>query len=308
VLRVLANVGDQVRKGQPLFEIDASELVQGQNDLVTAVNALNTAQSQLRLVQTNEQRKQALYDAKAGSLQDWQQSQADVVSAANTLRSAETALATARNRLHILGKSDSEIEAMQTRGKLDPATAVVAPIAGTVTDRQLGPGQFLQAGSNAPVFSIGDLSTVWLVGNVRETDAPSMRRGQEVEVRVLALGDRIFRARVTSIAPSVDPNTRRVAVRAEMLNPDGALKPEMFATFSIVTDEGGSAPGVPAVAVLAEGDTARVWVEHDGMLQAREIRVGRTHAGMVEVLAGLAPGERVVTSGALFLDRAVRAD
>ena len=308
VTQVLANLGDRVRQGQHLLAIEASEFVQGQNDLVAAVNALNTAHSQLNLAQGLEQRKHALLEAKGGSMQDWQQSQADLVTARNNVRSAEAALASVRNRLRILGKADAEIDALESSGKTNPATFVLAPIAGTVTDRQVGVGQYLQAAAANPVYAIGDLSTVWLVGNVREADAPLMRRGLPVEVRVLALPGRVFKARLTNVAPGIDPNTRRLAVRAEVENPDGILKPEMFASFSIVTGEESSSPAVPESAVVYEGATARVWVQQDDAVALRAIRAGRTRDGMVEVVAGLQAGERVVTSGTLFIDRAGRGD
>jgi cobalt-zinc-cadmium efflux system membrane fusion protein len=305
VTKVLANLGDQVKRGQPLLAIDATEFVQGQNDLVVAVNAVKTAHAQATLAQTNEQRKHALFEARGGSLQDWQQSQSDFVAAQNTLRSAETALALIRNRLRILGKADTEIGALENPERMNAEASVLAPISGTVTDRQVGLGQYIQSSASNPVYAISDLSTLWLIGNVRETDAPLMRRGQAVEVRILAFPGRVFKARLTYVAPSVDPNSRRVAVRAEVENPTGILKPEMFASFSIITGSELAAPSVPESAVVYEGDTARVWVlEQDDTIALRQIRTGRPNHGMVEVVTGLTLGEKVVTSGTLFIDRA----
>jgi membrane fusion protein, heavy metal efflux system len=309
VTKVIANLGDDVRQGERLLAVEAVEFAQGQNDLISAVSALNTARSQLSLAQTNEQRKHALYEAKAGALQDWQQSQAELNTAQNNLRAAETALALVRNKLHILGKSDKEIAALENAQRVDPVSFVLAPISGRVTDRQVGLGQYIQAGATTPVYSIGDLSTVWLIANVREADAPLMRRGAPVEVHVLALPGRVFKAKLAYVAPSVDPNTRRLQVRAEVENPDGALKPEMFASFSIVTGTESASPAVPQEAVVYEGDTARVWVvQPDGSIGSREIRIGRTSNGMLEVVAGLKAGEKVVTSGTLFVDRAAKRD
>jgi membrane fusion protein, heavy metal efflux system len=270
---------------------------------------VNTARSQLSLAQTSEQRKHALYEAKAGALQDWQQAQAELNTAQNSLRSAETAHALVRNKLRILGKSDSEIIALENAQKVDPVSYVLAPISARVTDRQVGLGQYIQAGASTPVYSIGDLSTVWLIGNVREADAPLMRRGAPVEVKVLALPGRVFKARLAYVAPLVDSNTHRLAVRAEVDNLDGALKPEMFARFSIITGNESEAPTVPQEAVVYEGDHARVWVlRQDGTIASREIHIGRMSNGMVEVLAGVQRGDKVVTSGTLFIDRAANRD
>ena len=293
VVRVLASPGEYVKQGAPLLRIEASEFVQAQSDL------RNTAAA-LKLARINEARKHAAYDSKGGSLQDWQQAQAD-------LAAAENASTSAANRLRILGKTSQEIAAIETARKMDAATYVVAPIGGIVTDRQVGPGQYIQSGASSPVFSIGDLSTVWLVAAVPETDAPFIERGQTVEVRVLALPGQIFKAKLTAIGAQVDPVTRRVPVRATLANADGKLKPQMFASFSIITSGDSQAPAVPEEAIVREGDQARVWVvAQNNTLTLRSIHTGRSSDGMVEVVEGLKAGERVVTRGSLFIDRAAR--
>ena len=309
VTRVFANQGDRVEQGTALLAVEAVEFVQAQSDLLGTANTLATARSQLTLAENTEQRKHGLYEAKGGSLQDWQQSQADLVTARNNVHSAESAVALVRSRLRILGKSNAEIRALESAKKINPEAYVRAPIRGTVTDRQIGRGQYIQTGATNPIFSIGDLSTVWLVANVREPDAPLMRRGQPLEVRVLAFPNRVFKARLAYVAPSIDAATRRLMVRAEVENPDGALMPEMFASFSIVTGGGSAAPAVPERAIIYEGDTARVWVAvKNDTVACRAIHTGRTTDGMVEVLDGLEAGEKIVTSGTLFIDRAVKSD
>jgi cobalt-zinc-cadmium efflux system membrane fusion protein len=293
VVRVMASPGESVKQGAPLLRIDASEFVQAQSDLTNAA-------ATLKLARINEERKRAAYENKGGSLQDWQQAQVD-------LTAAENAATSARNRLRIFGKTNQEIAALESAKKSDATTYVVAPIGGVVTDRQVGPGQYIQAGAANPVFSIGDLSTVWLVADVPETEAPFIERGQKVEVRVLALPGRIFEAQLTAIGAQVDPVTRRVPVRATIANADGKLKPQMFASFSIITSGDSVEPAVPEEAIVREGDQARVWVvARNNTLALRSIRTGRTTDGMVEVLEGLKVGERVVTRGSLFIDRAAR--
>lgn len=308
VTKIIANPGDRVTQGDPLFAIEATEFAQAQNDLKAATVALNIARSQLNLTRTVEGRKHALFDANAGSLQDWQQSQADLVNAQNNLRAAEVALASVRNRLRILGRTSAQITELEQAQGADPTAIVVAPITGDVIDRQVGLGQYVQAGASNPLYSIADLSVVWLVANVRESDAPLMRRGAPVEVHVLAFPDRVFNAKLTYVAPSVDPNTHRLPVRAEIENPKRELKPEMFARFSIITGAESMAPAVPETAVVYEGDTARVWVAQGETIASRSIEVGRIVNGMVEVVGGLKSDEKVVTSGTLFIDRAARAD
>jgi len=290
VLSVMAGPGESVKKGSPLLRIDASEFLQAQSDLLNSVAAL-------KLARTNEERKHAAYEGKGGSLQDWQQSQAE-------LAAAQTAFAAARDRLRIFGKTGAQIDAIERAANPDPVTDVLAPIDGVITDRQVGPGQYIQAGSSTPVFTIGDLSTVWLIAAVRETDAPFIAPGQSAEVRVLAFPDQVFEAKVTVVGPQVDPVTHRIPVRATIANPGGKLKPQMYASFQIITGKPSEAVAVPEEAVVREGDQAHVWVvEEDNALILRPVRTGRTHGGMVEVLQGLKPGERIVTRGSLFMDR-----
>jgi cobalt-zinc-cadmium efflux system membrane fusion protein len=291
VIRVIAGLGDTVKKGAPLATVEASEFVQAQNDLATAV-------AQRKLARINETRKHALYDAKGGSLQDWQQAQAD-------LATAETAVHSVRNRLRILGESDAEIDELEEAHSINPVATIIAPIAGVVVDRQVGPGQYLQAGSGTPVFTIADPTSVWLLANVREADSGTVRLGQIMSVHVPAYPKREFHARVTYVAALVDPVTHRLPVRAEIENRDGALKPEMFANFRIQTSEATESPAIPEAAVVYEGDAAHVWVDQgQGLLAYRAIRTGRSNDGLVEVLDGLKPGERIITRGGLFIDQA----
>jgi membrane fusion protein, heavy metal efflux system len=290
VTRVIAGLGDTVRAGAPLATVEASEFVQAQNDL-------SAAAAQLKIARINETRKHALYDAKGGSLQDWQQAQAD-------LTAAETVHNAVRNRLQILGKSPAEIDALEASRSMNAAAVIAAPIAGVVVDRQVGPGQYLQAGSGTPVFTIADPSSVWLLANVREADAGLVHLRQAMEVHVLAYPNRAFKARATYVAAVVDPVTHRLPVRAEIENLDAALKPEMFANFRILTSDASNSPAVPESAVVYEGTAAHVWVlSGDGLLAYRSIRTGRSNDGLVEVLDGLKPGERIVTKGGLFIDQ-----
>jgi cobalt-zinc-cadmium efflux system membrane fusion protein len=291
VIRVIAGIGAHVNKGAPLFSIEAAEFAQTQSDLLNAL-------SQLKLARIAEERRHAAFDSKGGSQQDWQQAQAD-------LAAAQTALDSVRNRLRIFGQTDAQIAALERAKAPNPVTVVTAPIDGVVSDRQVGPGQYLQAGNSTPVYTIGDQTTVWLVADVREVDAPLVEIGQAVEVRVLALPGKVFEAKLTAVGSAVDPVTHRVPVRATIANPDGKLKPQMFASFSIITSGKSDALAVPEEAVVREGEAARVWVVRgQNDLALRQIRTGRTNKGMVEVLEGLKPGEKVVTRGSLFIDRA----
>lgn len=297
VIRLISKLGDPVRKGQPLLVVQGSEFVQAQNDLVTA-------RAQFNLAQTNEKRQHDLYESRGAALKDWQQSQVDLATAAATL-------AAVRNRLRIVGKTDGEIDAMERAPvgrQTSPDVVVSAPIDGTVIQRQVGLGQYIQAAASTPVYAISNLSTVWLIANVREDDAPFVRVGDAVNVRLHAFPGRLFRARISYVAPMIDPSTHRLPVRADVDNSDGSLKPQMFASFGIVTGQDEVAPAIPQSAIIYEGDAAHVWVQdHDGRLGLRQLRVGRTDGDTVEALSGVRAGERIVTGGAIFIDRAATA-
>jgi len=310
VTRLIARPGDVVERGAPLFAIDASEYVQGQNDLVTAVAGVEKAKSRLALAQTSEKRQRDLLAIRGGALKDLEQAQSDLVGAQGDLRSAEIALAASRNRLRILGRSDEEIGKLETVDRIGAETIVAAPIGGTVIQRKIGLGQYITVGATDPIFTVGDLSTVWLIANVRESDAPKMKVGAAAEVTVLAYPGRVFNARLDYVAPALDPNTRRLPVRAEIHNPDHELLPEMFASFRIVSGNSRLMPSVPQEAVVYEGAKARVWVARleQKSVVTRPIEVGATTNGLVEVRKGLSVGETVVASGTLFIDRAATRD
>jgi cobalt-zinc-cadmium efflux system membrane fusion protein len=306
VSKMIARPGDFVKPGDPLFAIEASEFVQGHNDLVTAVAALDKAESRMALAKTVEKRQRDLLAARGGAMKDLEQAQSDLIAAQGDLRTAEIGLAAVRNRLRILGRTDADVEQMEKNDRMNAEVVVGAPIAGTIIQRKVGLGQYIQSGATDPVFTVGNLSTVWLVANVRESDAPLMRVGAPVEVSVLAYPGHVFNAKLAYVAPTIDPATRRLPVRAEVTNHNRELLPEMFASFRIVAGQPRLMPAVPADAVVYEGASARVWVARPDSktVVSRPIEVGDTVNGMVEVRKGLQVGEQVVTSGPLFIDRA----
>jgi cobalt-zinc-cadmium efflux system membrane fusion protein len=309
VSRLIAKPGDHVDAGAPLFAIDASEYVQGQNDLVTAVAGVEKAKSRVDLAKTVEKRQRELLAIRGGALKDLEQAQSDLIGAQGDLRSAEIALAAVRNRLRILGRTDAEIDRLEKADKIGAEAIVNAPIGGTVIQRKVGLGQYINVGATDPVFTVGSLETVWLIANVRESDAPRMKIGQPVEVSVLAYPSRTFNAKLNYVAPALDPTTRRLPVRAEIANPGRELLPEMFATFRIISGEARMGAAVPADSVIYEGAQARVWVArpNNKTVVTRQIEVGDTVNGLVEVRKGLQIGEVAVASGTLFIDRAAAA-
>src|SRR5882724_1651843 len=305
VTKLLVRPGDAVVKGQPLFVIEAADNVQAQNDFIGAMTSMNKAKSALDLAQLQDKRARDLFEGKAVPLKDYQQSQATLIQAQNDLRSSQTAMEAARNKLRILGLTDEDIATFQEKGRIDPNTTIFSPITGTVVQRKIGPGQYVNSGASDPGFVIGDLSTVWLTAFVRETDAASVSVGQEVAFNVLALPGRPLSAQLNYVATAIDPATRRLLVRATIDNTDGQLKPEMFANVTIFSASDHPAVGVPKTALIYEGDQVRIWVAHeDKTIELRQIKPGLTNGDLVEVVGNLKPREQIVTKGSLFIDRA----
>jgi membrane fusion protein, heavy metal efflux system len=304
ITKLFVKPGDTVTVGQPLFTVEAADMVQAQNDFIAASTALNKARSTLNLAQIVDNRQRLLFEGKAAPLKEVQNARAALDAAENDVRSSAVALEAARNRLRILGKTDAEIAEFQDKGTISPATPIYAPIAGTIVQRKVGPGQYVGSGASDPVFVIGDLSTVWVAAYVRESDAPLVHVGEAINFTVLAYPDQAFPANISYVAAALDPGTRRLLVRATVNNAAGLLKPEMFASVKILTGEGDTAIAIPRDAIIYEGGAAHVWaVRDDKAIELRAIKVGLTSGAMVEVTEGLALGDRVIAKGSLFIDR-----
>ncbi len=313
VTRVFLRAGARVVAGTPLFAVQSQELAQAQNDLVSGLATLRTARAQLDLSIANESRLHQLYLGHGAALKDWQQSRVDLATARGGLSSAAIAVAAVRNRLTILGVSRAEIAGIADAPDLEREAAdtiVRSPVAGVLTQRAINPGQTIvgsvtSQGTAGAVFTVGDLSKLWMIANAREDDAGRFHVGDLARVRVPAFPDHVFNAKVSFVAGVIDPNTHRLLVRADVANPDGMLKPDMLADFEIVTGAASSILAVPEIAVVYEGSDAHVWVADPvhKTLALRQIVTGASDHGMVQVVHGLSAGESVVTSGAVFIDR-----
>ena len=303
VVSIFARTGERVKKGQRLFSLQANEMVQAQNDYLAALNVLNKARSQLALSQAAEKRLRDLYESRVTTLRELQNAQNDLTSTTNDARTAEVGLEAVRSRLRILGLRDDEVANLQ-KGSINPETAINAPLDGTIIQRKIGPGQYVGSGGGEPSYIIGDLSKVWLIAQLREPDAARVDLGDRIKFRVLAFPERVFDGQINFIGASVDPATRRITVRADIENTDNLLKPEMYASVRIINERETVSPSVPRSAVVLEGPKASVWVLSAGnAVQSRRVRPGIIDGGNIEILQGLAVGERVISRGSLFIDR-----
>ena len=293
ITRLFAKAGDDVKKGQVLFDIDSP-------DLASAGGTLIQAAAQVELTTKALKRAQELFVAKGAA-------QKDVEQATSDYKTAQGNFDAARNAVRIFGKTDAEMNQMITTHRVDSQMPVPSPTDGRVTARNAAIGLYVQPGNTPAPYTVSDISTMWMLASVPEHDIPQLRLGQEVDVNVEAFPDRIFKATITNIGASVDPNTHRIQVRSEVADPQHELRADMFATFVIRIGEPVKSPAIPEPGVVREGDgTMTVWVTTDGhRFTQRAIKVGLLQHGFWQVLDGLKPGERVATDGALFLDNAL---
>jgi cobalt-zinc-cadmium efflux system membrane fusion protein len=293
IIGLFAKVGDEVRKGETLFTIDSPDLLQACSTLISAAGVL-------QLTTRNLARLKNLFETRAISQKDLEQTISDQ-------QTAEGALRAARDAVRIFGKTDAEMDRMVADRHVDPTLVVPSPIAGRITARNAAPGLLVQPGNPPAPYTVADISTMWMLANVAESDSPAFKVGQEVKVSVMAFPNRTFDGHISTIASSVDPNTHRVLVRSEIADPTHELRAGMFANFVIRTGEPVRSPAIPLDGVVREGDgTMSAWVTADRRrFTRRTIKVGLVRDGYDQILEGAEAGDLVATEGALFLSNAV---
>src|SRR5271169_4639905 len=240
IISLVAEVGDDVKKGQTLFTIDSPDLLQAESTLIAAAGVLE-------LTTRNLARLRELYTTSAISQRDLDQATSDQQTAEGNLRAA-------RDSVRLFGKTDADIDRIIAQRSADPTLVVPSPISGSVTARNAAPGLFVQPGNAPAPFTVADISTMWMLANVAETDSPAFRIGQQVRVTLGAFPGREFEGKITTIGASVDPNTRRVLVRSEISDPQHELRAGMFANFVIGVGAPERSPAIPLDGVVREGD------------------------------------------------------
>ena len=283
------NVGDEVAKGDRLFTIDSPDLLQAESSLLAAAGVLELQTRTLARVRQ-------LLKTGGGA-------QKDVDQATSDQQTAEGNYKAGRDAVRIFGKTDAEIDRIVADRKVDSILVVPSPISGRIIARNAAPGLFVQPGNAPAPYSLADISTMWMVANVIETDAPAYRIGQPVEVRVPAYPNEVFRGRVTTLGLNIDPNSHRQLVRSVIDDPQHKLRAGMLASFTIETEPPKPSVSVPLDAIVREGDgTMTVWVTTDGRkFDRRTVTIGMEQDGWRQILSGLAAGEKVASTGAIFL-------
>ena len=289
ILKAFYNLGDEVKQGDILFTIDSPDLLQAESNLLASAGVLELQKRTLARV--------------TGLLKAGGSAQKDVDQSTSDEQTAEGNLKAARNSVRIFGKTDEEIDRIVAERKVDSTLLVPSPIAGRVVARSAAPGFLTQPGNAPAPFQIADLSTMWMLANVIETDAPAYKLGQDVEVRVPAYPDTVFKGHVTQLGSTIDPNSHRLLVRSEIDDPQHLLRSGMYASFVIHVGSPVRSLAVPDPGVVREGDgTMTVWVTGDSRrFVKRTVKVGLQQDGWTQILEGLQPGETVVMDGAVFL-------
>src|SRR5262249_3995523 len=288
VLEVSASKGAVVHSGQPLLTIESPDLVAVQNDLEAARSSENQARIALDAARKVAERARILNEREALATKDLQQAEADLSRAEDELRRAEAAVRFVESRLALFGKNAGQLTEASNSSLPDRRVVICPASKGTIVERRVGAGQYVNPDAPEPLFMISDLSTVWVIADAFESHLGKIRVGQSVEITVPAYPELRFPARVSFISPTVDSATRTVHVRCSVSNPGGLLKPDMFARVNIGDASSQPVAVVPTSAVFKQGADSLVFVEEaPKRFRLRQVAVGREIQGHTVIESGL---------------------
>jgi membrane fusion protein, heavy metal efflux system len=288
VLEARARLGDRVKAGEILLVVDSpdiaqaySEFIKEESDLTYAIRAYELAKD--------------LYETKALALKDLKQTENDLVKAKAEFRRA-------KERLLSLRVPAGELEKPIDKQTITSRFEMRSPLTGTVVERTVTPGQSVGGDPSQVLFTVADLDTLQVVGDIYERDLDLIHPGLTATVTVEAYPEVPFAAAVAAIGDVVDPNTRTIKVRAWVDNASHKLKPEMFARLHIDISEGKEFISVPKESVLEIDGKEFVYIaQPNGTYVKQEVKVGSASDDRLRILRGLKPGDRVVTKGAVLL-------
>ena len=289
VIELFANLGDEVAKGKTLYTIESPDLIQAESTFISAAGVLDLTTQVL-------ERARKLYETQGIAQKDLQQAISDQ-------QTAEGALKAARHAVSIFGKTEGEIDQILVKRRIDAVMVVPSPITGRITARNAAPGLLVQPGTPPAPYSVADISTMWMLAYVAESDSPLFHVGQEVKVKLMAFPGRVFEGKISTIGATVDPATHRLMVRSVIHDAKRELRPGMLAAFTIRTGDPVRSIAVPATCVVHEGDgTTTVWVTTDRHRFVRKsVQIGLFKDGWYQIVKGLQAGELTVTEGGVFL-------
>jgi len=296
IASVLVKVGDAVGRNQPLFTIESPDADAAMSaDLQTAA-ALTQAQATLEKAQTDFDRTRDLYEHDAIAKKELLNGQHALTQARAAVEQAEASRAQAQRRLSVLGLSHDDST---------QHVVVRAPLSGKILELTVVTGEF-RNDTTAPVMTIADLSTIWVSAQVPETYIRYIHPRENVEINLIAYPGETFEGRVSRIADTVDPQTRTVKVQAEIENPNGRFRPEMFGNIHHIRSTA-RVPVVPAKAVVEANGRSILFVESTpGHFEERTVVEGSRSGGVIRIISGLQAGETVVVDGAMLLNSLMR--
>ena len=284
VARILVYPGQQVKENQPMLYVSSPDYAQLRTNYLKARDAY-------LLAQKNYQRSQDLYSHHAIATRDLE-------AALSAMVQANADLDAALQALRVLGVPQPE---KMTVGSSSPVIPVLAPIAGEVVERLVSPGQVIQGGATQ-CFTISDMSSVWVMASVFQSDLGAVRVGNAVTIRADAYPGH-FRGRISYIAPALDPNTRTLQVRIVTSNPGEKLRKDMYVTVTVNAGEVRGALVVPDAAVMRNSENQPfVYVDTgNSKFAERLVTIGAAENGYTEILEGVSANQQVVADGSLFL-------
>jgi cobalt-zinc-cadmium efflux system membrane fusion protein len=289
--RVFVRLGDRVAAGQVLMTLDSPEGGAALTAWLQARALLASSQSAATKAEADAARARELHEHRAIALKDRQLAEHALVEARSSQEQAEAAERQARRTAELLGLSPDAA---------DPRVTIRAPIAGKVLELAVSEGEY-RTDPTTPVMTVADLSSVWVTSDVPEASIRHIDVGQHISVELVAFPGEWLEARVTRIADTVNPATRTVQVQAELPNPQGRLRPDMFGRIRH-SHAPRLMPLVPTQAIVQNGDGPVVYRESGPNTFTRTpIAVGRTLGDRTVVIGGLEPGARVVVDGAILL-------
>jgi cobalt-zinc-cadmium efflux system membrane fusion protein len=296
VIRAYAEVGDRVRRGQVLAELHSHVVHDAWADYRKAVAERRRRETEQAFARQNEERAQRLLAEKAISRHDLQRAEADRVAADEQLDMARTEVRRAEEALEHYGVTNAE----DPSGESGEYIPVRSPLDGVVLEKHVTQGTAVTVG--APLYVVANLAELWAVAEIDETQIPLVKAGLPTELRVAAYPGETFAGRITFVADTVNPKTRRVTVRCQVPNPDGRLKPEMYAALKLSSGEPHEVLAVPSAAVQEIEGKPFVFVKTaKGAFERRDVALGQEADGWIEVRSGVREGEEVATSGSFLL-------
>jgi cobalt-zinc-cadmium efflux system membrane fusion protein len=293
VVKVYVDVGQDVKKGTLLTMLHSVDLGVAEGDYLKAGARLHEAE-------LAHARAKELYENKAVSLAELQRREA-------SMKTARAEVREARNRLDLLGVPREEIDRLDRELTIKADVPLRAPFDGRVIMRNITRGEVVE--TEQKLFTVADLSDVWVIANVPEKDVAFIRKGQTVEMVAAAYPHALFTGTVTYVGDVLDPATRTMRVRITAPNPDRLLKPEMFALVRVSAMETSDALAVPLAAIQTGAGGKIVFVQRaEGEFEVRPVRVGEEHGDTVVILDGVREGERVVVAGSFALKSEMERD